>query len=155
MTASGSYSHTTVIACLTVRDATSAFEFYQQAFDAKAHIMLRTPEGKLAHGEVRIGDAQVMLVEEFPDGDLASPQTLGGAGVSLLMYVDDIDKVYAHAIAAGAEIIHPIENQFYGDRAGTVRDPFGHVWTIASKVEELSKEEIERRAEAFFKDAKS
>ncbi len=140
-----------ITACLTVRDATAALVFYQQAFFAKVLIMLKSPDGKLAHGEIKIGESVVMLVEEVPDSELASPQTLGGAGVSLLVYVEEVDKVYAHAIAAGAEIVCPIEDQFYGDRAGTLCDPFGHVWTIASRIENLSTAEIEERAKVFFK----
>lgn len=139
-----------ITACLTVSDGMAAFEFYQKAFNAEARLMLKSPDGTLAHGEIKIGESIVMLVEEHLGTDLVSPHTLGGAGVSLLIYVEEIDKVYALAIAAGAEIVHPIENQFYGDRAGTLRDPFGHVWTISSRIEELSNAEIEQRAKAFF-----
>lgn len=140
-----------VTACIVVRDATAALEFYQQAFEATPGLMLKTPDGKLAHGEMTVAGTVVMLVEEFPDGELVSPMAVGRTTASLLIYVKEIDKTYAHAIAAGAEIVHPIENQFYGDRAGTVRDPFGHIWTIASKNENLTKEEIQKRAEDFFK----
>ncbi len=140
-----------ITACLVVRDATAALEFYQQAFDAKPGLMLKTPDGKLAHGEMLVAGTTVMLVEEFPNGDLVSPLSVGRATSSLIIYVKEIDKTYAHAVAAGAEIVHPIENQFYGDRAGTVVDPFGHVWTIASHTERLTKEEIQKRANDFFK----
>jgi PhnB protein len=111
------------------------------------------PDGGIAHAEVMIGDSHVMLADEVPDQGFVGPQTLGGAGVSLMLYVDDVDATFARAVAAGATSRRPVVDQFYGDRSGTLVDPFGHVWTIATHQEDVSAEEAQRRMQALSNDA--
>ncbi|HWD16075.1 MAG TPA: VOC family protein [Casimicrobiaceae bacterium] len=132
---------------LLVRDANRALAFYAQAFRAREVMRFPTPDGKVAHAEIMIGDSHVMLADET--GEFAGPQTLGGAGVSLMLYVDEVDATFARAIAAGASERRAVADQFYGDRNGTLADPFGHVWTIATHVEDVSVEEPQRRMAAL------
>lgn len=127
---------------LIVQASCEAIAFYGRAFGAVEVMRLDGPHGKVWHAEIQIGDARVMLADEHPELGFLSPQTLGGAGVSLLVYVADVDAVFSQAIAAGAVQLRPVQNQFYGDRSGTLRDPFGHVWSIATHIEDLSTEEI-------------
>ncbi|HZG21950.1 MAG TPA: VOC family protein [Herbaspirillum sp.] len=127
---------------LIVQASSEAIAFYGRAFGAVEVMRLDGPHGKVWHAEIQIGDARVMLADEHPELGFLSPQTLGGAGVSLLVYVADVDAVFSQAIAAGAVQLRPVQNQFYGDRSGTLRDPFGHVWSIATHIEDLSTEEI-------------
>ncbi|MFJ3058601.1 VOC family protein [Herbaspirillum sp. NPDC087042] len=127
---------------LIVNTSAEAIAFYRRAFDATEIMRLDGPHGKIWHAEIQIGNARVMLADEHPELGFLSPQTLGGAGVSLLVYVADVDAVFNQAIGAGAVQLRPVQNQFYGDRSGTLRDPFGHVWSIATHVEDLSTEEI-------------
>ncbi|ONN64069.1 VOC family protein [Herbaspirillum sp. VT-16-41] len=127
---------------LIVQASSEAIAFYGRAFGAVEVMRLDGPHGKVWHAEIQIGDARVMLADEHPELGFLSPQTLGGAGVSLLVYVADVDAVFSQAIAAGAVQLRPVQNQFYGDRSGTLRDPFGHVWSIATHIEDLSNEEI-------------
>ena len=136
---------------LTVKDAARAIEFYKRAFDATESMRVAAPEGKVGHAEIKIGDSIIMLADEFPEWGNRSPQSLGGSTVGLCLYVKDVDSVFARAVAAGAQVSKPVEDQFYGDRSGTVTDPFGHVWTIATHTEDVSPEEMQRRAEAFMK----
>ncbi|MEX2168925.1 MAG: VOC family protein [Pirellulales bacterium] len=136
---------------LTVKDAARAIEFYKQAFDATESMRVAAPEGKVGHAEIKIGDSIIMLADEFPEWGNRGPQSLGGSPVGLCLYVKDADSVFARAVAAGAQVTKPVEDQFYGDRSGTVTDPFGHVWTIATHTEDVSPEEMQRRAEAFMK----
>jgi PhnB protein len=134
---------------LSVDDAARAIDFYREAFGAEE--LMRLPAGdKIAHAEVRIGNSPVMLADVFPEQGNQSPTGLGGTAVSLMIYVEDADATFARALAAGAESLRPVEDQFYGDRTGTVRDPFGHVWTVATHVEDLSDEEIGRRMQAMM-----
>ena len=128
---------------LMVRDAARAIAFYRDAFDAHEAMRFDGPNGTIAHAEVTIGDSHVMLADESPDH--VGPQTLGGAGVSLMLYVEDVDATFARAVAAGATIRHPVGDRFYGDRVGTLADPFGHVWSIATHREDVSIEEMQRR----------
>ena len=132
---------------LLVRDANRALAFYAQAFRARELMRFPMPDGKVAHAEIMIGDSHVMLADET--AEFAGPQTLGGAGVSLMLYVDDVDATFARAIAAGASERRAVADQFYGDRNGTLADPFGHVWTIATHVEDVSVEEAQRRMAAL------
>jgi len=132
---------------LMVRDANRALAFYAQAFRARELMRFPAPDGKVAHAEIMIGDSHVMLADET-DG-FAGPQTLGGAGVSLMLYVDDVDATFSRAIAAGASERRAVADQFYGDRNGTLVDPFGHVWTISTHVEDVSVEEAQRRMAAL------
>jgi PhnB protein len=130
---------------LMVRDAASALAFYRNAFGAQEVMRFDDPNGRIAHAEVKIGDSHVMLADEVPDQGMVGPQTLGGAGVSLMLYVDDVDATFAQAIAAGATVRRPVADQFYGDRVGTLADPFGHVWSIGTHREDVSVEEMQRR----------
>ena len=136
---------------LIVQGAAAAIDFYKKAFGATELMRMDGPEGKVGHAEVRIGDSAVMLADEFPGMGFRSPLALGGAGVSLLIYVDDVDARFGRAVAAGATVLREVKDQFYGDRSGTLKDPFGHVWTIATHTEDVTPEEMHKRAEAFKK----
>ena len=131
---------------LALRGAARALDFYARAFGATE--IMRIPMGELiGHAEIRIGDSVVMLADEM-EGH-AGPQTLGGTPVSLMIYTDDVDAMFARAIAAGATVKRPVENQFYGDRTGVLVDPYGHVWSIATHIEDVSEDEIARRLAAM------
>jgi PhnB protein len=134
---------------LIVRDATRALEFYKKAFGATEVMRFPTPDGKIAHAEMKVGEGMFMLADEMPDQGYRSPETLEGTPVSLMFYVRDVDALFARAVAAGAAVKQPLKDQFYGDRNGTLTDPFGHVWTVATHVEEVSQEEVERRMAAM------
>ncbi|HLP01068.1 MAG TPA: VOC family protein [Opitutaceae bacterium] len=133
---------------LTVRGAARALAFYQQAFGAKELFRIDDSEGRVGHAEIQIGDSIIMLSDEYPDMGSVGPETLGGTAVSLLIYVEDCDAVYDRAVKAGAHPTRPLQNMFYGDRSGTVKDPFGHQWLIATHVEDVAPEELMRRARA-------
>jgi PhnB protein len=133
---------------LIVDGADDAIRWYSEAFGATE--MLRLPMGdKIGHAEIRIGDSFVMLADEFPDMDILGPKSRGGATSSLMIYVDDVDDSFRRAIEAGATQDRPVENQFYGDRSGTLVDPFGHKWTIATHVEDIDEDEIQRRMQQW------
>lgn len=138
---------------LIVADPVAAFDFYARAFGAKPSMRLTMPgaDGKetIAHAEMIVGDSHFMFSGEWPDMDALGPLTRGGATTSFLIYVPDVDAAFARAVEAGAEVVKPVELQFYGDRSGTVRDPFGHMWTIATNVEEVSEAEGQRRMDAM------
>lgn len=134
---------------LVVDGAAEAIDFYSRALGARERYRLPGPGGMIMHAEVQIGDSVVMLADENPEMGFKSPRALGGSPVGLLAYVDDADAVFERAIAAGAKEIKPPEDMFWGDRAATVEDPYGHQWTIATHVEELTPEEIGRRAAAM------
>ena len=138
---------------LILKNAAAAIEFYKKALGAVELYRMEAPGGKIGHAEIRIGDSPVMLADEYPDMGYKGPESLGGTSVSLMVYVADVDKVYPQAIAAGGKELRPLQNQFYGDRSGTLSDPFGHVWTISSHVEDVSEEEMAKRAEAAMKEA--
>ena len=138
---------------LLVRDAAKALAWYAQALGARELMRFPMPNGGIAHAEVMIGDSHVMLADEVPDQGFVGPQTLGGAGVSLMLYVDDVDATFARAVVAGATSRRPIVDQFYGDRSGTLVDPFGHVWTIATHKEDVSAEEAQRRMQSLSSNA--
>jgi PhnB protein len=135
---------------LIVSDAIAAIVFYRNAFGATEHIRLAEPSGKVMHAEIRMGDVSIMLADEFPDMGYYSPKTLGGSAVSILLYVDRVDAVFEAAIAAGATVKMPVVDQFDGDRRGTLVDPFGHVWLLATKQEDISIDELKRRFKAMF-----
>jgi PhnB protein len=139
----------TVTPYLVVRGAVEALRFYQEAFGAKETTRLELPGGKLAHAEFKIGDSIVMMADENPDMGFLSPQSVGGTPVSHLLYVDDADSVFASTVAAGAKELRPLADQFYGDRMGTLQDPFGHVWSVATHVEDVTEEEMRRRFEGM------
>lgn len=133
---------------LIIQGAADALEFYKRAFGATELFRMPAPGGKIGHAEIKIGDSAIMLADEFPEMGARSPKSLGGAGVSLMIYVERVDEVFKQALKAGAKEVQPLENKFYGDRSGTLQDPFGHVWTISTHVEDVSTEEVRRRAQA-------
>jgi PhnB protein len=135
---------------LIVREADKAIAFYQKAFGATELMRMNGPDGKVGHAELKIGDSMVMLSEENPHWGATSPQSLGGTPLSLAMYVVDVDASFHKAVEAGATIKRPLADQFYGDRSGTVTDPFGHIWTLSTHKEDVSHEEMTRRMEAFM-----
>jgi PhnB protein len=136
---------------LIVKDAARALEFYKQAFGAVEMMRFADPGGKVGHAEIKVGDSVIMLADEFPDMGFRSPQSLGGSPVGILLYVDNVDQRFNQALAAGATVSRPVKDQFYGDRSGTLTDPFGHVWTLATHVEDVSLEEVSRRFESQMK----
>jgi PhnB protein len=133
---------------LIVTGAAAAIDFYKKALGAKELIRFSQPDGKVGHAEIKIGDSTIMLADEFPEMGARSPQSLGGTPVSIMVYVEDVDAVVGGLVAAGAKLTRAVENKFYGDRAGTVTDPFGHQWHIATHKEDISTEELQRRAAA-------
>ena len=130
---------------LIIRGATRALDFYKKAFGAVELMRFPAPGGLIGHAEIKIGGGIVMLADEMPGTVCKSPQTLAGTPIGLMFYVPDVDAVFARALAAGGKEVKPLQNQFYGDRSGTLTDPFGHVWTVATHVEDVSPEEIDRR----------
>ena len=136
---------------LVVQGAEKAIEFYTQLFGLTETMRMVGPDGRIGHAELQIGDSTIMLADEFPEMDIRGPKSLGGSPVSLLIYVTDVDTTFPKAIAAGSEIKRPIQNQFYGDRSGTLTDPFGHTWTIATRIENIATDEMQRRGEEFMK----
>ena len=138
-----------VISYLILRDAARAITFYEQAFGAKQALRLDYPDGTVAHAEVVIAGGHVMMSEEKPEMGHKSAQTLGGSPVSLMFYVPDVDRVFAQAIAAGGKEFRGVQDQFYGDRSGTLVDPFGIMWTVATHVEDVPQEEMDRRMAAM------
>ena len=130
---------------ITVRDAAKAIEYYKRAFGAEEKGRFAGPDGKIMHASLRIGDSALYLNDEFPEMGCSSPLTHGGSGVTLHLYVEDVDTVYKRAIDAGAKSTMPVADQFWGDRYGTLTDPFGHNWSIATHKEELTPDEMERR----------
>ncbi len=143
--------YSSVTPYIFIRGAEAAIEFYQRAFGAEAVMRLPAPDGSLMHAEIRIGNAHVMLADEMPDMQAKSPQTLGGVSGSLMIYVDDVDATFAQALAAGATELRPIEDQFWGDRMGTVIDPFGQQWSIATHTEDVSEAEVQARFAEILK----
>lgn len=137
----------TVTPYLIVGDGAGAIEFYRRAFGAVETFRIDGPGGKVGHAEIRVGDSPIMLADEFPQMGYRAPQPPAIPPVSILLYVEDADAVFARAVSAGARVVRPLADQFYGDRSGTVADPFGHVWTIATHKEDLTHDEIQRRME--------
>jgi PhnB protein len=135
---------------LCVKGAASAIEFYQKAFGAEEVMRLAEPDGRIGHAEIRIGDARIMLADEYPEQGILSPLSLGGAGVSISLEVENVDALTAQAVAAGAKLTRPVSDEFYGDRAGKLEDPFGHVWHVSTRIEDVSPEEMQRRYEALL-----
>lgn len=134
---------------LFIKGAARALDFYKQAFGATEFMRMDGPGGKIMHAEIKIGDSPIMLADECPEMGARAPEPSGGTGGLLLLYVSDVDAVTACATAAGAKIVRPVENQFYGDRSATILDPFGHSWTIATHIEDVPPEEMHRRMEAM------
>ncbi len=137
---------------LIIGGAAKAIEFYKQAFGAQELFRMADPSGKVGHAEIKIGDSPIMLADEHPEMGHKGPKSLGGSPVGIMLYVRDVDTVVAQAVAAGATVTQPVKNQFYGDRSGTLTDPFGHLWTVSTHVEDVPPEEMKRRAEAAMKE---
>jgi len=133
---------------LIVANAAGAIDFYKRIFGATVAVRMDGPGGRVAHAELRIGDSLIMLADEHPEVGARSPQTVGGSPVSFLLYVEQVDAVTQRAADAGAKILRPPKDQFYGDRSATLTDPFGHQWIIATHVEDVSPEELKKRAAA-------
>jgi PhnB protein len=131
---------------LIIKNAAQAIEFYKKAFGAEELMRIPAPENKIGHAEIRIGRAPIMLADEFSDIGFLSPTSLGGSPVGVLIYLEDVDAVFGRALAMGADVVKPLVDQFYGDRAGTIKDPFGHIWTLATRKENLSAATIQQRA---------
>jgi PhnB protein len=138
----------TVTPYLAVEDAARAIEFYTQAFGAKERVRMDAPGGKIGHAELEIGDSRIMLSDPFPQASTRPPKELGGTSLSVMMYVEDVDASFKRAVDAGATVAMELTDQFWGDRFGTVTDPFGHVWGLASHVEDVPPEEMAERAKA-------
>jgi PhnB protein len=131
---------------LAVDDASKAIDYYKQAFGAKERMRMDAPDGKIGHAELEIGDSLVMLSDPFPQSSVRPPKEVGGTSASVFMYVDDVDAVVKRAVEAGARVEMEVADQFWGDRFGTITDPFGHVWSVATHVEDVSPEDMADRA---------
>jgi PhnB protein len=140
----------TVTPYLTAHDAVAAIDFYKAAFGAVEVVRLAMPDGAIAHAEVKIGDSHVMLGQEDPAWGNKSPKSLGGTPSGFMVYVPDADAAFARAVAAGATPDRPLEDQFWGDRSGSVTDPFGHKWTLATHVEDVAPAEMQKRMDAWI-----
>ena len=138
----------TVTPYLIVDGAARAIEFYKQAFGATETFRMERPDGRVGHAEIKIGDSHVMLADEHPEMGARGPQAIGGSPISLVLYVEDVDATVNRAVEAGAKLTRPVANQFYGDRTGGVEDPFGHAWYVATHVEDVAPEEMQKRAAA-------
>ena len=138
-----------VVPYLCVDGANAAIEFYRDVFGATERMRMAEPDGRIGHAEVEIGTAVIMLADEFPDLGVRSPKTIGGTPVTMTLYVEDVDAVFTRATEAGATVLGPVEDQFYGDRTGQFEDPFGHRWSVATHVEDVSPEEMAQRAAAM------
>jgi PhnB protein len=132
---------------LIVKGAAGAIDFYKHVFGATEIMRMADASGRVGHAELRIGDSILMLADEPNSMGYRSPRSLGGSSVSILLYLEDVDAAFERAISAGAKSLRPVVNQFYGDRSGTLEDPFGHVWTVATHVEDVAPQELQRRAE--------
>lgn len=136
---------------LIVDGAAKALDFYKQVFGAKERMRMPSPGGKVGHAEINIGDSVIMLADEHPEMGARGPKTFGDSPTSIVLYVENVDATVKAAVGAGAKILRPIEDKFYGDRSGTIEDPFGHNWHVSTHVEDVSPEELQRRAAAMAK----
>ena len=143
----------TVTPYLACGDAAAAIEFYKKAFGATEVFRMPAPGGKIGHAEVKIGDSRIMLTDEYAEMNFVGPLSRGGTTVHIHLYVKDVDAMVARAVAAGAKLLREVKDQFYGDRTGTLADPLGHVWHIATHKEDLSMAELKKRGEAVVKAA--
>jgi PhnB protein len=135
---------------LIVAGAEKAIKFYEKAFGAKELMRFPGPGGKIMHAEIQLGDSPIMLADEAPEMDAKSPQAFGGTPVGIMLYVPDVDATFNQAVAAGAKVAKPVQDQFYGDRSGTLIDPFGHKWTVGTHVEDVKSDEMQRRFQAIM-----
>jgi PhnB protein len=140
--------YSTVTPYLIVTGAANAIEFYKNVFGATELMLFTQPDGQVGHAEIKIGNSIVMLADEAPDIGYRSPLSLGGSGTGIMLYVEDVDTVFNLAVEAGAKVHQTVKDQFYGDRSGALIDPFGHMWTIATHVEDVPPEEMQRRMKA-------
>ena len=131
---------------LAVAGASDAIDFYSKVFGATERMRMAGPDGKVGHAELELGDSLIMLADEYPDMGHRGPKAIGGTPVTISIYVEDVDDVFAPALKEGAAELRPVENQFYGDRAGQFEDPFGHRWSVATHVEDVPPDEMEKRA---------
>jgi len=145
--------YSTVTPYLFIKGAASAIDYYKKVFGAQEIMRLNAPNGLIGHAELRIGDSMIMLSDENPQWGNKSPQTLGGSATSLHVYVEDVDSVVQGAVDAGAQLIRAVKDQFYGDRSGSLLDPFGHLWSVATHIEDVSPEEIKKRMAAVMSQA--
>lgn len=136
---------------LRVHSTEQAINFYAQAFGATEVFRLTEPSGRIGHAEIRIGPSTVMLCDEFPEHGIKGPLTLGGTSFSIHLHVDDVDRAFERAVNAGASVVRPLKDQFYGERSGSVRDPFGHEWLLGGHLEQVSTAEMQRRYTELFK----
>ena len=134
-----------VIPYLCVDGANAAIDFYSEVLGATERMRMPSPGGKVGHAELEIGDSLIMLADEFPEMGVRSPKTIGGTPVTISVYVEDVDSVFDEALSHGATAVRPVEDQFYGDRAGQFEDPFGHRWSVHTHVEDVPPDEMERR----------
>jgi PhnB protein len=142
--------YSTVTPYLAVPNAAEAIDFYTRALGAKERTRMDGPGGSIMHAELELGDSLIMLSDPFPQASTKTPKELGGTSVSIMVYVDDIDGLYKQAIDAGATSLMEPDDMFWGDRFGSVQDPFGHSWTIATHIEDVSPEEMQKRSEEFM-----
>jgi len=131
---------------LAIAGAGAGIDWYKKVFGAKEIMRMPGPDGRVGHAEIQIGDSKIMLADEFPQMNCRSPKSIGGTPVHIHLYVEDVDAVFARAVAAGVKVLRPVADQFYGDRSGGFEDPFGHVWHVATHKEDLTPEEIAKRA---------
>ncbi len=136
---------------LSVRNAAQALEFYKRAFGAEEVMRMNGPQGTVSHAEIKIGDSIVMIAEESASNGLRSPQSLGGSTVSIFLYLNDVDATFKQAVSAGAKSQQPLADMFWGDRYGRLTDPFGHSWSLATHIEDVAPEEMQRRAQEAMK----
>jgi len=134
---------------LVIDGAARALEFYKRVFGATERMRMPGPDGKLGHAEIKIGDSVIMLADEHPDMGARGPRAFGGAAVGIVLYVNDVDATVKSAVAEGAKLVQPVEDKFYGDRMGTIEDPFGHQWHVGTHKEDVSPDEMKRRAAAL------
>ncbi|HEY2731371.1 MAG TPA: VOC family protein [Polyangia bacterium] len=142
----------TVTPYLSIKGASDAIAFYKKAFGAEELVRMPMPDGRVGHAELQLGDSRIMLADEMPemaDAVTKSPRTLGGSTASFALYVPDVDALFKRAVEAGAKVERPLANQFYGDRSAVLEDPFGHLWTLATHVEDVSPEEMKKRMAAL------
>ncbi|HEY2597814.1 MAG TPA: VOC family protein [Candidatus Dormibacteraeota bacterium] len=137
-----------VMPYLIVDGAAAAIEFYRSVLGATERMRMSEPDGRVGHAELQIGESVIMLADEHPEMDIHGPKTIGGSPVTLHVYVEDSDAAFERAVNAGARSLRPVENQFYGDRSGQFEDPFGHRWNVATHVEDVPPDEMEKRAAA-------
>jgi PhnB protein len=135
---------------LRVHSTADAIDFYTRAFGAQELFRLVEPRGRIGHAEIKIGAATVLLSDEYPESGIRGPLSLGGTTFSIHLHVGDVDNAFKQAVTAGASIVRPLQNQFYGERSGTLRDPFGHEWVLGGHIETMTPEEMQRRYTAMF-----